>query len=212
MLFRSIIAIASSPNVLIASNKTPASSTKELISWIKTQPTDSINFSSAGNGTSMHLSGELFNVLSGIKATHVPFKGSPEAVNSVMKNEVTFMFPNAPNAIPLAKAGKIKLLAVTSSKRLSWLPEVPTVAESGLSGFEVIAWFGFVGPQGLPPQVVTKLNSEVQKILQIPSVIESLSQQGFDPMGGTATEFSAFIKNEIDKWTKVVNHSGIQKL
>jgi tripartite-type tricarboxylate transporter receptor subunit TctC len=161
--FTPIIAIASSPNVLIASNNTPAISTGELINWIKSQPTGSINFSSAGNGTSMHLSGELMNALSGIKTTHIPFKGSPEAVSSVMKNEVTFMFPNAPNAIPLAKAGKIKLLAVTSAKRLSWLPDVPTVSESGLPGFEVTAWFGFVGPQGIPPMVVNKLNIEVQK-------------------------------------------------
>ena len=129
-----------------------------------------------------------------------------------MKNEVTFMFPNAPNAIPLAKAGKIKLLAVTSAKRLSWLPEVPTVSESGLPGFEVTAWFGFVGPQGTPPMVVNKLNNEVQKILQVPSVADSLLKQGFDVMGGTPQEFTIFIKKEIEKWTKVVNQAGIQKL
>ena len=210
--FTPIIAIASSPNVLIASNNTPAISTGELINWIKSQPTGSINFSSAGNGTSMHLSGELMNALSGIKTTHIPFKGSPEAVSSVMKNEVTFMFPNAPNAIPLAKAGKIKLLAVTSAKRLSWLPDVPTVSESGLPGFEVTAWFGFVGPQGIPPMVVNKLNIEVQRILQVPSVADSLLKQGFDVMGGTPQEFTIFIKKEIEKWTKVVNQAGIQKL
>ena len=210
--FKPIIAIASSPNVLIASNNTPVSSTRELINWIKSQPSGSINFSSAGNGTSMHLSGELLNSMSGIKTTHIPFKGSPEAVNSVMKNEVTFMFPNAPNAIPLAKAGKIKLLAVTSGKRLSWLPDVPTVAESGLAGFEVTAWFGFVGPQGIAPQIVNKLNSEVQKVLQNPVVVDSLSQQGFDVMGGSPQEFGSFMRNEIEKWTKVVNHAGIPKL
>ena len=210
--FTPIIAIASSPNVLIASNNTPVSSTRELINWIKSQPSGSINFSSAGNGTSMHLSGELLNSMSGIKTTHIPFKGSPEAVNSVMKNEVTFMFPNAPNAIPLAKAGKIKLLAVTSGKRLSWLPDVPTVAESGLAGFEVTAWFGFVGPQGIAPQIVNKLNSEVQKVLQNPVVVDSLSQQGFDVMGGSPQEFGSFMRNEIEKWTKVVNHAGIPKL
>jgi tripartite-type tricarboxylate transporter receptor subunit TctC len=160
----------------------------------------------------MHLSGELMNALSGIKTTHIPFKGSPEAVSSVMKNEVTFMFPNAPNAIPLAKAGKIKLLAVTSAKRLSWLPDVPTVSESGLPGFEVTAWFGFVGPQGIPPMVVNKLNIEVQRILQVPSVADSLLKQGFDVMGGTPQEFTIFIKKEIEKWTKVVNQAGIQKL
>jgi tripartite-type tricarboxylate transporter receptor subunit TctC len=210
--FTPIIAIASSPNVLIASNETPASSVKELIAWIKSKPTDTINYSSAGNGTSMHLSGELFNAMAGLKTLHVPFKGSPEAVNSVMKNEVTFMFPNAPNAIPLAKGGKIKLLAVTSAKRLSWMPDVPTVAESGLPGFEVTAWFGFVGPQGIPTSIVSKLNAEVQKVLQLPSVNEALIEQGFEPMGGSPTEFSQFMKAEIDKWTKVIKQSSIPKL
>lgn len=210
--FTPIIAIASSPNVLIASNNTPVASTGELINWIKAQPLGSVNFSSAGNGTSMHLSGELMNALSGVRTTHIPYKGSPEAVSSVMKNEVTFMFPNAPNAISLAKAGKIKLLAVASSKRLLWLPDVPTVSESGLPGFEVTAWFGFVGPHGIPPTIVNKLNIEVQKILQVQTVADLLLNQGFDVMGGTPQEFSTFIKKEIEKWTKVVNQSGIQKL
>ena len=210
--FTPIIAIASSPNVLIASNETPTASTKELISWIKSKPLDSINYSSAGNGTSMHLSGELFNAMAGVKTLHVPFKGSPEAVNSVMKNEVSFMFPNAPNAISLAKAGKIKLLAVTSAKRLSWLPDVATVSESGLPGFEVMAWFGFVGPQGIPAPIVSKLNAEVQKALQLPAVHEALVDQGFEPMGGSSLEFSQFMKSEIDKWTKVIKQSSIPKL
>jgi tripartite-type tricarboxylate transporter receptor subunit TctC len=210
--FTPIIAIASSPNVLIASNETPVSSVKDLITWIKSKPTDTINYSSAGNGTSMHLSGELFNSMAGLKTLHVPFKGSPEAINSVMKNEVSFMFPNAPNAIPLAKGGKIKMLAVTSAKRLSWLPDLPTVAESGLPGFEVTAWFGFVGPQGIPTPIVNKLNSEVQKVLQLPSVNEALVDQGFEPMGGSATEFSQFMKSEIDKWSKVIKQSSIPKL
>jgi len=210
--FTPIIAIASSPNVLVASNETPVATVKELITWIKSKPTDTINYSSAGNGTSMHLSGELLNSMAGFKTLHVPFKGSPEAINSVMKNEVSFMFPNAPNAIPLAKGGKIKMLAVTSAKRLSWLPDLPTVAESGLPGFEVTAWFGFVGPQGIPSAIVTKLNSEVQKVLQLPAVNEALVDQGFEPMGGSAADFSLFMKSEIDKWSKVIKQSSIPKL
>jgi tripartite-type tricarboxylate transporter receptor subunit TctC len=210
--FTPIIAIASSPNVLVASNETPVASVRELITWIKSKPTDTINYSSAGNGTSMHLSGELLNAMAGFKTLHVPFKGSPEAINSVMKNEVSFMFPNAPNAIPLAKGGKIKMLAVTSAKRLSWLPDLPTVAESGLPGFEVTAWFGFVGPQGIPSAIVTKLNSEVQKVLQLPAVNEALVDQGFEPMGGSAADFSQFMKSEIDKWSKVIKQSSIPKL
>ncbi len=117
------------------------------------------------------------------------------------------MFPNIPNALPLARGGKVKLLAVTTPKRLSWLPETPTVAES-LPGFEVIAWFGLVAPAGTPPAIVQRLNAEAQKALADPGVRQRLADQGFDIMGGSAAEFAAFMKNEIDKWATVVKASG----
>ena len=210
--FTPVIALASSPNVLIASNETPAVSVKELITWMKSQPAGQINFASAGAGTSMHLAGELFNSLVGVKTTHIPYKGSPEAVSAVMKNEVTMMFPNAPNAVPLAKSGKLKLLAVTSPKRLSWLPDVPTVAEAGLPGFDVVAWFGFVAPAGVPADIIARLNAEAQKALALPAVREALTKQGFDVMGGSSQEFGQFMKSEIDKWTRVVNSANLPKL
>jgi tripartite-type tricarboxylate transporter receptor subunit TctC len=210
--FTPIIALASSPNVLITSNETPAGSVKELISWLKGQPGGAVNYASAGNGTSMHLAGELFNTLAGVKATHIPYKGSPEAVTAVMKNEVAMMFPNAPNAVSLAKSGKIKLLAVTSPKRLPSMPEVPTVIEAGLPGFDVVAWFGFVAPAGTPAEIVAKLNAEAQKALALPAVREALTKQGFDVMGGSAQEFGQFMKTEIDKWTRVVNGANLPKL
>ena len=210
--FTPVIALASSPNVLIASNETPAVSVKELITWLKSQPAGQINFASAGAGTSMHLAGELFNSLVGVKTTHIPYKGSPEAVSAVMKNEVTMMFPNAPNAVPLAKSGKLKLLAVTSPKRLSWLPDVPTVAEAGLPGFDVVAWFGFVAPAGVPADIIARLNAEAQKALALPAVREALTKQGFDVMGGSSQEFGQFMKSEIDKWTRVVNSANLPKL
>ena len=210
--FTPVIALASSPNVLIASNETPAVSVKELITWLKSQPAGQINFASAGAGTSMHLAGELFNSLVGVKTTHIPYKGSPEAVSAVMKNEVTMMFPNAPNAVPLAKSGKLKLLAVTSPKRLSWLPDVPTVAEAGLPGFDVVAWFGFVAPAGVPADIIARLNAEAQKALALPAVREALTKQGFDVMGGSSQEFGQFMKSEIDKWTRVVNNANLPKL
>jgi len=210
--FTPVIALASSPNVLIASNETPAVSVKELITWMKSQPAGQINFASAGAGTSMHLAGELFNSLVGVKTTHIPYKGSPEAVTAVMKNEVTMMFPNAPNAVPLAKSGKLKLLAVTSPKRLSWLPDVPTVAEAGLPGFDVVAWFGFVAPAGVPADIIARLNVEAQKALALPAVREALTKQGFDVMGGSSQEFGQFMKSEIDKWTRVVNSANLPKL
>ena len=210
--FTPIIALASSPNVLIVSPDTPVNSVKELVTWLKGKGPTEVNYASAGNGTSMHLAGELFNAMAGVKTTHIPYKGSPEAVTAVMKGEVGLMFPNAPNAVPLAKSGKVKLLAVTSPRRLSWLPDVPTVAEAGLSGFDVIAWFGWVGPAGLPAEVVTKVNAESNKALALPAVKEALFKQGFDIMGGTPQEFGAYMKSEIEKWTRVVNGANLPKL
>ena len=129
-----------------------------------------------------------------------------------MKNEVAIMFPNAPNAVTLAKSGKIKLLAVTTPKRLSWLPDVPTVAEAGLPGFDVVAWFGFIAPAGTPADIVARLNAEAQKALAMPSVREALTKQGFEVMGGSSQEFGQFMRAEIDKWTRVVNGAGLPKL
>jgi len=210
--FTPVIALASSANVLIAAPDVPANTVPELIAWLKAQPAGSINYASAGAGTSMHLAGELFNSLTGLKTTHIPYKGSPEAVSAVVKNEVAIMFPNAPNAVPLARSGKLKLLAVTSPKRLAWLPDVPTVAEFGLPGFDVVAWFGFVAPAGVPVDIVTRLNAESQKALAMPAVRESLARQGFDVMGGSAAEFGQFMRAEIEKWTRVVNGAGLPKL
>ncbi len=210
--FVPVIALASSPNVLIASNETPVASVRELVTWLKGQPAGTVNYASAGNGTSMHLAGELFNTLAGVKATHIPYKGSPEAVTAVMKNEVAIMFPNAPNAVSLARSGKIKLLAVTSPKRLPSMPEVPTVIEAGLAGFDVVAWFGFVAPAGTPPDIVARLNAEGQKALALPAVREALTKQGFDVMGGSAPDFGQFMRGEIDKWTRVVNGANLPKL
>jgi tripartite-type tricarboxylate transporter receptor subunit TctC len=203
--FTPIALLGSSPNVLIAGPGVPASSVKELIALVKS---GNHNFASGGNGTSHHLSAELFNAMIGAKGTHIPYKGSPEAVTAVMKGDVTFMFPNAPNAVPLAKSGKLKLLAVTTPKRVSWLPDVPTVAESGLPGFDVTAWFGLVAPAGTPEPIIQKLNAEANKALGVQSVRDALVNQGFELMGGSTKEMGDFMRAEIDKWTRVVKLSG----
>jgi tripartite-type tricarboxylate transporter receptor subunit TctC len=205
--FVPIGALASSPNALIVGPDVPAGSVQDVVALARAKQGD-INYASAGIGTSHHLGAELFGSMIGAKMTHVPYKGSPEAVTAVATGQVTLMFPNIPNALPLAKAGKIKLLAVTTPKRLPWLPDVPTVAESGLPGFEVIAWFGLVAPAGTPPAIVQRLNAEAQKALADPGVRQRLADQGFDIMGGTPAEFGAFMKAEIDKWAKVVKASG----
>jgi tripartite-type tricarboxylate transporter receptor subunit TctC len=205
--FAPIVNIASSPNVLIASNSLPVKSVKELIAFAKKRPGELL-YASGGNGTSHHMGAELFGLLAGVKMTHVPFKGSPQAVQAVLSGEVALMFPNIPNAMGLAKAEKIRILGVTTPKRLSWWPELPTIAELGLPGYEVIAWFGLLAPAGTPEPVIERLNAETNKALAQPSVRDMLVSQGFEIIGGSVKEFTVFIRSELDKWAKVVKASG----
>jgi tripartite-type tricarboxylate transporter receptor subunit TctC len=205
--FAPVASLASSPNVLIASNSLPVTSVKELIALARKRPGE-LTYASGGNGTSHHMGGELFGLLSGTKMSHVPYKGSPQAVGAVVSGEVALMFPNIPNAMGLAKAGKLRILGVTTPKRLSFWPELPTIAESGLPGYEVIAWFGLFAPAGTPAPVIDRMNAEANKALAIPAVRENLMTQGFELMGGSVAEFTAFVRNEIEKWAKVVKATG----
>lgn len=208
--FAPIIALASSPNALIVHGTAPVKSVGELIDYAKRNPTKS-SYSSGGSGTSQHLAAELFRAMAGAQALHVPYKGSPEAILSVVRNEALFMFPNVPNVLELAKAGTVRMLAVTSAKRLPWLPDVPTVAESGLPGFEATAWFGFVAPAGTPRDIIDKLNAEARKAVESPEARKTLQAQGFEVMGGTPAEFETFITAEMAKWAKVVAASGARE-
>jgi len=205
--FTPIVNIASSPNVLITSNSLPVKSVKELIALAKKRPGELL-FSSGGNGTSHHMGAELFGLLAGVKMSHVPFKGSPQAVQAVLSGEVSLMFPNIPNAMGLAKAGKVRILGVTTPQRLSWWPDLPTIAELGLPGYEVIAWFGLMAPAGTPDAIVERLNAETNKVLGQAATRELLVNQGFEIIGGSVKEFAAFIRSELDKWAKVVKLSG----
>ncbi|MFN9121332.1 MAG: tripartite tricarboxylate transporter substrate binding protein [bacterium] len=205
--FAPVVSLASSPNVLIASNSLPVTSVKELIALARKRPGE-LTYASGGNGTSHHMGGELFGLLSGTKMSHVPYKGSPQAVGAVVSGEVALMFPNIPNAMGLAKAGKLRILGVTTPKRLSFWPELPTIAESGLPGYEVIAWFGLFAPAGTPSTVIDRMTAEANKALAMPAVRENLVAQGFELMGGSVAEFAAFVRSEIDKWAKVVKATG----
>ena len=205
--FEPIMAVASLPNVLIVNPSLPVKTVRGLVQLAKSRPGE-MAFSSGGNGTSHHLAAELLNSMTAIRTTHIPYRGTPEAVASVVRGEAAFMFPNASNAIDLAKAGKLRAVAIATRKRVAWWPELPTMIELGMADFEVTAWYGLVAPAGTSEPILRRLNGETQKAIEIPSVRESLARQGFDTMGGSAEEFRRFMRAEIDKWAKVVRASG----
>jgi len=205
--FAPVILVAGVPNVLVVNPAVPANSVAELIEYAKANP-GKLNFASSGNGTSIHLSGELFKVMAGVQMTHVPYKGSAPALQDLLGGQVQLMFDNLPPSLPQIKAGKLRALAVTSVARAPALPDVPTMAEAGLPGYEASSWFGVLAPAGTPPAIVAKLNSEIAKWLATPEAKEKLSKQGANAAGGTPEDFAKHIAAETTKWAKVVKDSG----
>ena len=206
--FSPVILVATVPNVLVVNPSLPVYTVADLIKLAKSKP-GTLNFASSGSGTSIHLSGELFKTMAGVDMTHVPYKGSAPAVTDLVAGQVQVMFDNLPSALPQIKAGKLRAVAVTSPKRAPALPDVPTIAESGLPGFEAISWFGVVAPAATPAAIVSKLNAEIDRWLQAPETKEQLLGQGAaEAAGGTPEQFAAFIRSETDKWAKVVKESG----
>jgi len=167
-----------------------------------------LTFGSPGNGTPQHLAGELFNTMAGVKMTHVPFKGAVPAINDLLGGRISLIFSSAPPALPHVATGRLRALAVTSGKRSSVSPDLPTVAESGLPGFEVINWYGVLAPARTPKPIVEKLNAEIAKIMKLPDVKERLSSVGIETLGSTPAQFAAFMTDETAKWAKVVKFSG----
>jgi tripartite-type tricarboxylate transporter receptor subunit TctC len=205
--FAPVSRVGTLPNILIVHPSVPVKSVRELIELAKSKPGE-LNFASSGVGTSLHLSGELFNSMAGVKLVHIPYKGSSPALADLLGGQVKIMFDNLPSALPHVKAGKLKPLAVTSTKRAAVLPEVPTVIESGLPGFEVTSWFAVFAPAKTPKDIVTKLNGEIVKILNSGDVKEKLTQIGVDAAPTTPEELAAFAKAETEKWGKVVKATG----
>jgi len=206
--FVPVVLVAGVPNVLVVHPSVPAKSVQELIAYAKANP-GKLNFASSGSGTSIHLSGELFKTMTGVSMQHVPYKGSAPALADLTGGQVQLMFDNLPSALPLIKAGKLRALAVTSLARASALPDVPTVAESGLPGFEASSWFGLLAPGGTPKDVITKVNAEVAKWLATPEAKEKLAAQGAIVASGlTPDDFTRHIASETTKWQKVVKDSG----
>ncbi len=205
--FAPVILVAGVPNVLVVNPSLPVNSVAELIAYAKANP-GKLNFASSGNGTSIHLSGELFKVMAGVQMVHVPYKGSAPAVQDLIAGQVQLMFDNLPPSLPQIRAGKLRALAVTSATRAPALPDVPTIAEAGLPGFEASSWFGILAPAGTPPAIVAKLNTEIGKWLATPEAQEKLRSQGASPAGGSPEDFAKHIAAETTKWAKVVKDSG----
>ncbi|HQR11812.1 MAG TPA: tripartite tricarboxylate transporter substrate binding protein [Casimicrobiaceae bacterium] len=205
--FAPVILVAGVPNVLVVNPSLPVNSVQELIVYSKANP-GKLNFASSGNGTSIHLSAELFKTMAGVQIMHVPYKGSAPALQDLVGGQVQLMFDNLPSSLALIKGGKLKALAVTSSARAAALPDVPTLAESGLPGFEASSWFGLLAPAGTPQPAIATLNAEVAKWLATPEAREKLLAQGAIAAGGTPEDFTRHIAAETAKWQKVVKESG----
>ena len=205
--FAPVILVAAVPNVLVVHPSLPVHSVAELIAYAKANP-GKLNFASSGSGTSIHLAGELFKVMAGVQMTHVPYKGSAPAIADLVGGQVQLMFDNLPSALAQIKAGKLRALAVTSAQRAAALPDAPTIAESGLPGYEASSWFGLLAPAGTPADVVAKINGEIARWLASPEAKEKLSSQGAIAAGGTPEDFARHIAAETAKWQRVVRESG----
>ncbi|MDM0032705.1 tripartite tricarboxylate transporter substrate binding protein [Variovorax sp. J22P271] len=205
--FAPLSRVAMVPNLLVANPSQPFKNVKEMIAYAKANP-GKINFGSSGNGSSIHLSGELFKQMAGVDMQHVPYRGSAPAVSDLLGGQIAVMFDNMPSAIPHVKGGKLRALAVTTAKRSPALPDVPTIAEAGVPGYEATSWFGLLAPAGTPAPVLAKLNASILKALADPEVKKKLAEQGAEPHGEQPAQFAAFIESETLKWGKVVKESG----
>ncbi len=202
-----IVLVGTVPNILIVNPAVPANNVKELIALGKNK-TANLSYASTGQGTSTHLSTELFKNMTGMEAVHVPYKGGPPAIADLLGGQVNMMFINMPTGIAHVRSGKVKILAVSSKKRVAQLPDVPTVEEAGVKGFVTYAWSGLFAPAGTPREVVTRLNQEVVKLLKLPAIREQLAGQGAEAVGDTPEEFGLFMRNEVAQWAHMVRTSG----
>ncbi|HUQ76047.1 MAG TPA: tripartite tricarboxylate transporter substrate binding protein [Burkholderiales bacterium] len=197
------------PNLLVANTDMPFSDVKGLIAYAKANP-GKLNYASAGNGSSNHLSFELFKMMTGTRLTHVPYKGSAPAVTDLIAGQVHVMFDNTPNVLPQVKGGRLKALAVSSKTRSSQSPETPTVDEAGVPGYDVGVWFGVLTAAGTPRDIVQRLNTEMVRILASADVKERFAKMGVDVVAGTPEQFSQFLKSEVTRWAKVVHDAEIK--
>jgi tripartite-type tricarboxylate transporter receptor subunit TctC len=207
--FTPIAPVASIPFALLVHPSVPARTLPEFIGYARSKP-GKLDYSSAGSGTSNHLAGELFEAMTGTYMVHIPYRGSAPALQDLIAGRVSVMFDLVLTAAPHVRSGAVRGLAVTGAKRSAALPDLPTIAESGLSGYEVSAWFGVFGPAGLPRPVVDRLNAEIARALAASDLQQRLASQGAETLAGSPDEFAAYLKAEIAKWGKVVRDAGIR--
>jgi tripartite-type tricarboxylate transporter receptor subunit TctC len=207
--FVPVTLIASTPSVVMLNPAVPAASVKDFIELAKKKPGE-FNFGSPGNGTSSHLASELFCSMAQIRMTHISYRGTPAILVDVTAGRIHFYINTLPSAMPYVKAGKLKVLAVTSHARTALLPELPTVAEAGVPGYEIASWYGVLAPAGIPRSVLQKLNADFVGAIHDTAVTERLLQAGAEPAANTSQAFGLFLANEIRKWTKVMADAGIR--
>jgi len=198
-----------SDNMLVAHPSFPVNSVQELIKYAKEKP-GRINYGSSGAGTSVHLCMELFKSMTRTFMTHIPYKGSAPVVTDLIAGQVDIMFDNLPNVIQHVKGGRMKALAVSGGKRSALAPDVPTVVEAGVPGFEVTVWFGVLAPAGTPREIIQRLNAESTKIINSPDVTDRFLKQGVEPRPGTPEQFGELVKSEVGRWAKVIKDAGIK--
>jgi tripartite-type tricarboxylate transporter receptor subunit TctC len=206
--FTAIGSVFSAPNILVVPMNSPYKTVGELIAAGRANP-GKLTFASSGSGTSVHLSAVLFEKMAKIDMVHIPYKGTGSAMPDVISGQVDMSFPNLPSGWPQVKAGNLRGLGVTTAKRSAAAPNVPTIAESGLPGYDMATWYGLVAPANLPDNIRNRLNKELQSILADPKFKDKLIAQGADPMPGTPDQFAQFIKSEIERWRKLIAQSNI---
>lgn len=205
--FAPISLVAITPNVLIVNAAMPVTTVKDLVAYAKAHP-GKTNFGSGSNGSAGHLAGELFKIETGTDVAHIPYKGGAPALQALLAGDTQFMFDNLANAMAQVKGGKVRAIAVTTKDRSKLAPELPTMAEAGLPGFDISTWFGLLAPAGTPPEVIARWNADVVKVLNAPDVREKMLAQGAEPAPTTPAEFAAFIARERDKYARIVKASG----
>jgi tripartite-type tricarboxylate transporter receptor subunit TctC len=207
--FAGITLAGTSANLLVAHPSFPPNNLKEMIAYAKARP-GKINYGSSGNGTSVHLSMEVLKSMTGTYLLHIPYKGSAPVVTDLIAGQVDVMFDNLPNVIQHVRAGKMKALAVSTAKRSALAPDVPTVAEGGVPGYDISVWFGILVPAGTPRDIVQRLNSEIVKILNSPDIKERILKQGVEVQTGSPEQLDGFVKAEVARWAKVIKEAGIK--